>query len=58
MALIVNSTGIRSGNPCRNDGGLDSLPCDSECTLSLALADHLYKLDLSVTSEESKTFLN
>jgi hypothetical protein len=30
MALIAKSAGIRSGNPCRNDGGHDSLPCDSE----------------------------
>ena len=30
MALIVNSTGIRTGIPCRANGGHDSLPCDSE----------------------------
>jgi hypothetical protein len=30
MALIVKSTGARTGIPCRANGGHDSLPCDSE----------------------------
>ncbi len=30
MTLIEKSAGARAGIPCRNDGGHDSLPCDSE----------------------------
>jgi len=30
MALIVKSTGVRAGIPCRNNGGHDSRPCDSD----------------------------
>ena len=45
MALIAQTAGIRSGNPCRNDAAHDPLPCDSECFSSLALEEHLGHFD-------------
>ncbi len=45
MVLISKSTGARTGIPCHDDSGHDSLPCDSKWRSSLAMDDQMGKFN-------------